>query len=77
MDAMGQQNYAIISAKTSEIDPAKILSPEQIAGIESSAQTFEEGVELYAGAIRGEFGAILSEDTIYALAAKAYANSTL
>ena len=51
----------------------KRSSDDRIKGIEDSMKLFEEGTEKYADAIKQEFGNMFSEDTVYALAANAFA----
>ncbi len=69
---MGAQNLVNVSGK-SPVNPADFLSSDRISDIESSMIDFEDGTEEYAQAIKSEFGNMFSEETIYALAAEAFA----
>lgn len=70
---MGAQNFAQVN-KPSIPDVSKYLSDDRIASIEDSINNvFDKGVEKYAEAIKAEFGNAFSEETIYALAANAFA----
>ena len=69
---IGVQNYLNVSGKM-PVDPADYLSEERIGDIEDSIKLFEEGTDAYAEAIKAEFGDLFSEDTVYALAANAFA----
>lgn len=69
---IGAQNYINVAGKM-PVDPADYLSEERIGDIEDSIKLFEEGTDVYAEAIKAEFGDLFSEDTVYALAANAFA----
>ncbi len=72
MEFLGQQNLAYVSGKIN-VDPAKYLDEARISSIQDSMAAFEKGVEKYAGAIKAEFGNVLSDDTVLALAANSFA----
>lgn len=69
---MGAQNFVKVTGKA-PVNPSDFLSDDRIKGIEDSMKLFEEGTEKYADAIKQEFGNMFSEDTVYALAANAFA----
>ncbi len=71
MNLLGAQNISQISGKI-QTNPANFLSEERISDIEKSMALFEQGVEKYAGSIKEEFGNVLGEKTVYALAAEAF-----
>ena len=69
---IGAQNFVKVAEKT-PVNPSDFLSDDRIKNIEDSMKLFEEGTEKYADVIKAEFGNVFSEDTVYALAANAFA----
>ena len=75
LDLLGKQNLVNV---TQTIDPTKYLSPERIADIEASMNTFELGVEEQAELLNSEFGHLapfagMSESDKMAMAAQSWA----
>lgn len=78
LNFMGLQNLAHVKVKNeNEIIPEEHLTPETISSIETMMiEDFEKGVEKYAQSVRAEFGSVLSEEAILALAANAFASAS-
>lgn len=71
MSLLGAQN--ITSINKAQVNPTDFLTDEQIASIEASMKQFEKGTEKYVGLVKEEFGNILGEKAVYALAAETFA----
>lgn len=72
MNVLAQQNAYNVQGRTL-VNPKDYLSEERISSIENSIAEFEKGVEKYANVVKNEFGSVFSEDTVYAVAANAFA----
>ena len=55
------------------MNPKDYWSEERTSIIENSIAGFEKGVEKYAKVVKDEFGSVFIEDTVYSVAANAFA----